>query len=111
MISEESNNKSNINDEDDLYERVKKARSNSRDRVRVSPLLSAGLKSWDADTFNLAEQIVYEKGTIGYVTQNRKLYDFNDYIEAVKLKGMGQDLHQKSNAKQKSAFVTYCIVS
>ena len=88
----------------------KTARNNM---VRISPKMSAAVSNWEMDTLKLdgEETKIYEKGTLGYVTQNRKLFIYDDYIDAIKLKEDGYDLECQTDIKPRSFFAANCVVS
>lgn len=80
--------------------------------------MSAAVNNWEMDTLKLDgeetkiyEKRIYEKGTLGYVTQNRKLFIYEDYIDAIKLKEDGYDLECQTDMKPRSFFAANCVVS
>jgi hypothetical protein len=80
--------------------------------VRISPKMSAAVNNWEMEPLTLGgETKIYERGTLGYVTQNRKLFIYDDYIDAIKLKEDGYDLECQTDMKPRSFLAANCIVS
>ena len=96
------------NTSEELYNRVKRARTKNdmeqpdRKITQISPEIKASVSQWDPNQMRLnvtPVDVSYEPGSVGHITQNRKLYKFDHQIKAIRLKQDGGDLKQMTDMR------------